>query len=79
MNEWISVKDALPKESGRYLIYTIKAEHAHNAAAYDYPYPCCKPNIAYYNKFDNFWKYSSFDSNLPLPPTHWMTLPEPPK
>lgn len=79
MSEWISVNDRMPSESDRYLIYSQRSEHRHNLAAYDYPYPCCKSNIAYYNVHDNFWKWSSFNQDLPFPVTHWMPLPKPPE
>lgn len=74
--EWISVKDRLPTNGTRCLVYEIKGKHTHNCAAYSYPYPCCEPNIAYYCEF-NGWKWSSLENSIPNP-THWMTLPKAP-
>lgn len=77
--EWISVKDKLPEKSGRYMVYEVKEEHSHNCAAYNYPYPCCGVNIAYFRCFQSSnWEWSSFEK-YKCTPTHWMPLPEPPK
>ena len=81
MSEWISVKDKLPEKSGRYLVYEVKGEHSHNCAAYNYPYPCCKVNIAYFRKYcppGIDWMWNSFD-DYKCNPTHWMELVEAPK
>ena len=92
MNEWISVKDRLPEKPGRYLVYEEKDKHltpttkvgglrrviVHNLLAFNYTYPCCKPNIAYYRQYCDGWQWSSLSDNL-CTPTHWMSLPEPPK
>ena len=77
MSEWISVKDRLPEKAGRYLVYEIMPKHMHNLAAHNYPYPCCVPNIAYYQKYCDGWQFNSIDDRNPNP-THWMPLPEPP-
>lgn len=75
--EWISVEDSLPEKGGRYLVYEKKPPHAHNCAVFNYPYPCCEPNIAYFHAYSNLWAWSSFSSD-PCDPSHWMPIPEPP-
>ncbi len=78
MNEWIKCSDRLPEKSGRYLVYELKTPHAHNCLAYNYPYPCCCVNIAYFRMFQSKdWEYCS-NENLDCMPTHWMPLPETP-
>lgn len=74
--DWISVKDRLPEFGGRYLVYEIRPEHIHNCLAFNYPYPCCECNIAYYCGI--VWNWHS-TSNQKCSPTHWMPLPKPPK
>ena len=79
IDQWISVKDRLPEILGRYFVYEIKEEHLHNCAAFNYPYPCCCVNIAYFRSFQsNDWQWSSF-TEMKCNPTHWMPLPQPPK
>jgi len=78
MMEWIKVKDKVPRKSGRYLVFEEKDDHMHNCAAYNYPYPCCEINIAYYCAFDNSWVWSSFEPSA-CSPTHWFYLPELPR
>lgn len=78
MSEWISVKERLPKESGRYLVFQVKASHMHNCAAMNYPLPCCEPNIAYYNHYCNGWEWYSGTHQI-CDPTHWIPLPKPPE
>ena len=75
--KWISVNNRLPEIGGRYLIYEKKPPHKHNCAAFDYPYPCCKPNIAYYAPYCKGWSWNSRENESPEP-THWMPLPETP-
>lgn len=78
-NDWISLKDRFPEESGRYLVFEIQKSHTHNCAAFRHPYPCCKVNIAYFTLFkNNGWIWSSF-SEQDCNPTHWMALPNPPE
>ena len=78
MSEWIRIADRLPEKSGRYLVYEEKNEHGHNLAAFNYAYPCCEPNIAYYQRYCDGWQWNSSYQNL-CTPTHWMLLPEPPR
>lgn len=75
---WISVQERLPETSGRYLIYETCERKIHTLLAYDWPYPCCDVNIAYFN-FPNHWHYSSRSDQEPNKITHWMPLPELPK
>lgn len=78
--DWIKVSDRLPEKSGRYLVYEKMGDHSHNCAAYNYPYPCCEPNIAYFRCFQsNNWEWFSFADNLDCKPTHWMPLSDAPK
>lgn len=77
--EWKSVKDNPPKKPGRYLVFEIKGKHTHNCMAFDYPYPCCKVNIAYckgYSRED--WSWNSLEK-MKCNPTHWAELPEKPE
>jgi len=81
MSEWTAIKDKPPEISGRYLVFQAKEPHMHNTAAYSYPHPlCCKPNIAYFRNYGEFyeWVWDSFSIH-PCNPTHWMPLPERPK
>lgn len=78
MSEWRSVKDHPPEKGGRYLVYEEKEEHMHNAAAFDYPYPCCDVNVAYFMRFGERWRWSSFETEK-CTPTHWMQLPKAPR
>lgn len=75
MSDWISVKENPPKP-GRYLVFEKKEKHAHNCMAWDYPYPCCEPNIAYFSYSDG-WKWHSGDKEA-CNPTHYMNISEPP-
>ncbi len=78
MSEWINIHNQLPEKDGRYLIYELKPSHMHNCLVFNYPYPCCEPNIAFFQLFHLRWSYHS-NSNQPCNPTHWMPLPEPPQ
>lgn len=76
-NKWIECSEKLPEKSARYLVYEEKDKHAHNCAAYNYPYPCCEVNIAYFRCFQTAdWSWSSF-TDMKCTPTHWMPLPPP--
>jgi len=75
MTEWIKCQDKTPENSGRYLVFKQKGEHRHQTAAYKYPHPCCKVNVAYYEKHFNKWEWNSFENEI-IEPTHWMPLPE---
>lgn len=77
MNEWINVEEKLPESSGRYLVYHKKGNHSHNCLAFNYPYPCCEPNIAYYKKYCEGWQWNSRTEDKCMP-THWMPLPDKP-
>lgn len=72
MNQWISVKDKLPEEAVKVLIYT-----EYNATAYGFF------TGAYYNNRPLFAitmnrnsKHSWYEE---IRVSHWMPLPEPPK
>jgi len=64
--EWISVKDRLPKESGRYWCY-ISEQNDLGLSFYQW-------NCAY-NKEENRWSSGLLAINT----THWQSLPTPPK
>lgn len=75
---WIKCSERMPENGGRYLVYNQKGSHMHNCLAYNYPYPCCKPNIAYYNDLWTGWRWESGNDDIPVV-THWMPLPNPPE
>lgn len=77
MTEWISVKDRLPEENGRYLVYSSH-KGIINASANSYPYPVNKVNIAYFSAYNSEWKWSSF-SDVECNPTFFAKIPNPPK
>lgn len=78
MSEWIRVKDKLPETAGRYLVFELKPEHSHNCLAFNYPFPCCEPNIAYFRMYQmNDWEWHGRTQDN-CSPTHWRELPSPP-
>lgn len=67
-DDWISVEERLPSESGVYLVYTFTG----NRLVLDYS--------ALYKVFNAFDDLSDKIANsLSIKVTHWMPLPEPPK
>jgi len=67
---WISVKDSLPE----YGVEVLVEVDGHRG-------PSWRNNhnlVAYLAKNNNFYE-ERHESNIPLPVTHWMPLPEPPK
>lgn len=76
--EWISVKDKLPEKSGRYLVFDKCKSGIHNCLAWNWAYPCCEVNIAYFTggQFSS-WSWAT-DINLECVPQYWMPLPEVP-
>ena len=62
---WISVKDALPKDAGTYII----VDHYGNVMSRHF----CKSQ----GKFAGYWHFNG--SAKYGNPTHWMKMPEPPK
>ncbi len=69
MSEWISVKDRLPDESGRYLVANF--EHDYVAVLH------FSMRHGMFNSFDEFSPMAASDRAIPI--THWMPLPEPPE
>ena len=65
VQEWISVDDRLPEESGYYLVFADIGRN--EVLSYSKKYQA-------FNTFDD--SYS--ESNV-IPVTHWMPLPNPPK
>jgi len=78
MTEWISIDQDLPKQNGRYLVFTRCKNGIHNCLAWDYRYACCDINIAYFH-LTNFWQFSSEEGDPPVNLTHWKQLPKSPE
>ena len=81
MQEWISVKNRLPEEDGKYLVFEQNngrtntsilrfAKDARKVDRYDFK---SRWKNAWY-EYDSEWGHYTVDSV-----THWMPLPEPPK
>lgn len=81
MPKWISVKERLPKEDGKYLVFkkysygtdicTLRfAKDGRKVDKYDF-YREWK-NVWYY--YDSEWGHITIDSV-----THWMPMPQPPE
>ena len=71
MNEWISVKDQVPKKGLIVLVYT-----RFDSCCFDRGSHIC------YRKGDKFFHVIYFEDEDPidcLHVSHWMPLPEPPK
>ena len=69
MEEWISVKDRLPEESGLYLTYgDIEFVPDHNDQPNTYKGIKIRVFLREYHNLEWDWRV-----------THWMPLPEPPK
>ena len=65
VQEWISVKDRLPEENGRYL--TANKRHDDKIDVFDL-------------WFDGgFWYIDDEDDMFDFEVTHWMPMPQPPK
>ena len=65
VQEWISVKDRLPEESGYYLVFTDIGRIA---------------LLAYSKKYQAFNAHDdSYLEEYVIPVTHWMPMPEQPK
>lgn len=71
-NEWISVKDRLPKQGELVLCYNIRRSIVeHN-----------KPFIGKYiggSYSEEVYAFVNIDRNMATGTTHWMPLPKPPK
>lgn len=67
MSEWVSVKDRLPDEKGRYLVAF---------------YPCQWDHVsktALYTGIDTFRGKAAWAKRKYQKVTHWMPLPQPPE
>ena len=80
-SKWISVKDRLPEEDGKYLVFeqsngrtcTEVLRFAKDARKVDkYDFKDCWKNTWY--EYDSEWGHYTVNSV-----THWMPLPQPPK
>ena len=77
-NEWISVKDRLPRKNGKYLCYCeanyIKilyfARNLHSVDKFDFPHERRSGFYDYSGEY-GYYEWGGV--------THWMPLPEPPK
>lgn len=70
MNEWISVKDRLPPENQRVLIFNLR----------DSEYAFLDVVRIGFLQYDKWWLYKSYHGNSDnVSVTHWMPLPEAPK
>ena len=65
VQEWISVKDRLPEESGYYLVFADNGRR--EVLSYSKKYQA-------FNAFDD-----AYSEEYVIPVTHWMPLPERPK
>ena len=81
VQEWISVKDRLPEEDGKYLVFEQNngrtntsilrfAKDARKVDRYDFK---SRWENAWY-EYDSEWGHYTVDSV-----THWMPIPEPPQ
>ena len=81
VQEWVSVKDRLPEEDGKYLVFEQNngrtntsilrfAKDARKVDRYDFK---SRWENAWY-EYDSEWGHYTVDSV-----THWMPLPEPPQ
>ena len=69
MGEWISVKDRLPENKGRYSAYGADLCFGNT--------PHFMVDKFFYRPVEKIWEYGEYDCNALV--THWMPLPEPPK
>lgn len=76
-NEWISVKDRLPKKNGDYLCYDGNYIRLLSFAKSLYSvdkYTFTNEHRSGFYDYDIEWGYCEWDEV-----THWMPLPKPPK
>ena len=65
VQEWVSVKDRLPEESGYYLVFADNGRR--EVLSYSKKYQA-------FNAFDD-----AYSEEYVIPVTHWMPMPNPPK
>lgn len=65
-NPWISVKDKLPEENGRYLVYVENIANYHHLPQ----------NTILADWFFKSWNFTGWEYNKV---THWMPLPKNPE
>ena len=70
MSEWISVKDKLPEDREKVLIFR-KLDKEMHIARFNYKYACWFPADSDFNGSCGYYNFSTV--------THWQPLPEPPK
>jgi Protein of unknown function (DUF551). len=66
-NQWVSVDDKLPEDSGEYLVYIVANNEPKNKSIITLYYTNLSKRFVYYDN-DNLFTV-----------THWCYLPEPPK
>lgn len=78
MMKWIKCSDRLPEKDGRYLIMIKCHSGMHKCLAWNYAYPCCDINFAYFCQPD-YWESSTLQPiTIDYIITHWMALPQKP-
>jgi hypothetical protein len=74
MNEWISVKDRLPKEDGDYLTYVIDNGCCYHMDVQRFS-KVGRKEKGMYSDVLLHWEKEFWDDNFV---THWIDIPEPP-
>ena len=89
MPQWTSVKDQLPEELGRYLVY-LSAPESEKAKWKEFGFDTDGSYVtdAFYNDRQKLWEMErdAYNTNLDVVDTsddyavtHWMPMPDPPK
>lgn len=82
MNEWISVKDRLPEESGIYLV-NVHQEDEYRCGDLVWEAWYNSHNLVFPPSDSIGWvllnEFYQFSDSMRDDITHWMPLPEPPK
>lgn len=80
MAEWISVKDRLPKEGGKYLCYIPDGKGYQEILGFAWNLEAVDEFDFYHQNYAGFYGYDSEDGYFEYSDvSHWMPLPEPPK
>ena len=79
MAEWISVKDRLPEENGRYLCYIVDGNGYQRMLCFALNLETVDDYDFYHQNYAGFYDYDSEYGYFEYTDvTHWMPLPEPP-
>ena len=82
MNEWISVKDELPKEAGSYLVSLHQEDEENGESSDCVLFAWYQPTKLLFCEQDIGWsllnEFYDLTSSLRQYITHWMPLPQPP-